>query len=119
MLERVLRLRENPLLHAVEFRDISWWREDIYAQFKTAGLIFCNISLPDFPDIFVPDAAANYLRFHGKPVLYKSGYGAEALQWWLDRVKEQPAETLIAYFNNTWYGGAIKDAQWMEAALIQ
>ncbi len=116
LLERLLLLGENPLLHAIEFRDISWWREDVYQQFKAAGLVFVNISLPDFPDIFVPDAAANYLRFHGKPVLYKSAYGEEGLQEWIQKVQAHPPKELIVYFNNTWFGAAIKDAKIMETA---
>jgi len=117
LLDRILPLGENPLLHAIEFRDISWWREEVYAQFKAAGLIFCNISLPDFPDLFVPNEQAGYLRFHGKPVLYKSGYGPEGLQGWLNQLDAHPPKELIVYFNNTWYGEAIKDAKLMEAYL--
>lgn len=111
MLHRVLSLRSRPLLHAIEFRDESWWRQDVYEAMHQAGLIFCNISLPGFTDIFVPDKNANYLRFHGKPVLYKSGYGKEGLEWWLDKYRKHPAGELFVYFNNTWFGEAIADAR--------
>ncbi len=117
MLARILTLGERGLLHTIEFRDISWWREDVYQAFQKAGLVFCNISLPDFEDIFVPSEKANYLRFHGKPVLYKSGYELEALQWWADQVKAHAPEAIFVYFNNTWYGEAIENAKQIRTML--
>lgn len=110
-LDAILGLGSLPVPHVIEFRDISWWQEAVYRQLHSAGLHFCNISLPDFPDLYVPDRQLNYLRFHGKPVLYKSGYGEEGLEWWAREVQQQPAEQLIVYFNNTWYGEAIPDAK--------
>lgn len=111
MLERILTLGNFPLLHAIEFRDISWWREDVFKALQDAGLVFCNVSLPDLPDQFVPNAQVNYLRFHGTPVLYKSGYGHEGLIWWIEQLRQYPAKDLIVYFNNTWFMEAIKDAR--------
>lgn len=117
MLDAVLSLAKLPVLHAIEFRDASWWRADVYAALQEAGLIFVNISLPDFEDVFVPDAKTLYLRFHGKPVLYKSAYGLEGLQHWVAHIKAQPPQQLFAYFNNTWFGEAITDARTFRAML--
>lgn len=111
LLDAILALGKHPVLHTIEFRDISWWRADVYAAFQQAGLVFCNISLPDFPDVFVENAPASYLRFHGKPVLYKSGYGADGLNFWTDKIKTAQPEQLFVYFNNTWFGEAIHDAR--------
>lgn len=111
LLDAILALSKHPVLHTIEFRDISWWRADVYTAFRQAGLVFCNISLPDFPDLFVDNTPANYLRFHGKPVLYKSGYGATGLHFWADKIKNEPPGQLFVYFNNTWFGEAIHDAR--------
>lgn len=111
MLEAIMSMSNVPVLHAIEFRDMSWWREDVYAALLAAGMVFVNVSLPGMEDVFVPEARTNYLRFHGKPVLYKSGYGREGLQSWADHLKAQPPQQLIAYFNNTWYGEAVTDAK--------
>jgi uncharacterized protein YecE (DUF72 family) len=117
LLQELLELGNRPLRPVIEFRDLSWWREDVQQLFRQAGLTFCNISLPDFPDIFVANPAANYLRFHGKPVLYKSGYDAEGLAFWLEKARLHPADDLYAYFNNTWFGAAINDARMFASAL--
>jgi uncharacterized protein YecE (DUF72 family) len=117
MLEAIMSLSNRPVLHAIEFRDISWWRKDVYVALQAAGMVFVNVSLPGMEDCFVPDDSTNYLRFHGKPVLYKSGYGAEGLQSWADNVKTHPPQQLIVYFNNTWFGEAITDARLLKEML--
>lgn len=111
MLERILSLGNMPVLHAIEFRHQSWWQEKVYRALEQAGLVFVNISLPDFPDVFVPNRKATYLRFHGKPVLYKSAYPTEELQWWQAQFKANPSPQLLTYFNNTWYGSAVENAR--------
>ena len=117
MLERILPLGQMPVLHAIEFRHISWWQENVYQALEAAGLVFVNISLPNFPDIFVATAKATYLRFHGKPELYKSNYTDEALKWWLAQYQEHPSQPLLAYFNNTWHGNAITNAKTLATLL--
>lgn len=111
MLEAIMSLSNVPVLHAIEFRDKSWWQKDVYASLQAAGMIFVNVSLPGLQDVYVPDDSSNYLRFHGKPVLYKSGYGEEGLRPWVASLKDAPPQQLFAYFNNTWYGEAIWDAR--------
>lgn len=111
LLHRILPLGEMPVLHAVEFRHQSWWQQPVYDAFAQAGLVFVNISLPHFPDIFVPNAKAAYLRFHGKPELYKSSYTPQELSQWLAKFKAAPSPQLLAYFNNTWHGAAVANAR--------
>lgn len=117
LLERILPLGQMPVLHAIEFRHRSWWQEKVYQDFEQAGLVFVNISLPGFPDIFVPNARAAYLRFHGKPELYKSAYSTASLQWWSSQFEAQPAPQLLAYFNNTWHGAAVENAKTFRSLL--
>ncbi len=111
MLEAIMSLSNTPVLHAIEFRDASWWRDDVYHALQAAGMVFVNVSLPGMADVYVPHEETVYLRFHGKPVLYKSGYGHEGLAAWAMHLEERPPKQLIAYFNNTWFGEAVKDAQ--------
>jgi uncharacterized protein YecE (DUF72 family) len=111
MLEAIMSLSNTPVLHAIEFRHPSWWQQDVYHALHAAGLVFVNVSLPGLDDIFAPAGDTDYLRFHGKPVLYKSGYGAEGLAPWVRAIQADPPQQLIAYFNNTWFGEAIHDAR--------
>lgn len=116
MLDTILQSCGGSVLHAFEFRHQSWWREEVWLALQNAGHVFCNVSFPGLPDIFVPDPKRQYLRFHGVPVLYKSGYGREGLAWWIEKIKGHRPETMFALFNNTWYGEAITDARlWRES----
>jgi uncharacterized protein YecE (DUF72 family) len=115
-LETILETCKGEALHAFEFRHESWWSPAIWEALQAAGHVFCNVSLPGMPDFFVPDAQHQYLRFHGKPVLYKSGYGADGLAPWLAHIQAARLGKVFALFNNTWYGEAIKDAElWRES----
>lgn len=114
-LEAILRQCSGEALHAFEFRHESWWNAAVWEALQAAGHVFCNVSFPGLPDRFVPDARHLYLRFHGVPTLYKSGYDAEGLAPWLMHVEAAAAPVVFALFNNTWYGEAIKDARlWRE-----
>jgi uncharacterized protein YecE (DUF72 family) len=111
MLNAIMSLSNVPVLHAIEFRHASWWRKDVYVALQSSGMVFVNVSLPDFADVYVPQESTSYLRFHGKPVLYKSGYGASGLESWAEELRAKPPQQLFAYFNNTWFGEAIADAK--------
>lgn len=111
MLNAVMSLSNIPVLHAIEFRHPSWWRPDVYAALQGSGMVFVNVSLPGMTDVFVPQDSTNYIRFHGKPVLYKSAYGHEGLTTWVEALHGGPPQQLFAYFNNTWFGEAIHDAR--------
>ncbi len=117
MLEVIMTLSDYPVLHAIEFRHPSWWREDVYQALHAVGMLFVNVSFPGIDDLFVPDEVSTYLRFHGKPVLYKSGYGIEGLSPWIEVIKAHPPRQLFAYFNNTWYTEAISDARFLRSAI--
>jgi uncharacterized protein YecE (DUF72 family) len=109
LLETLMTLSDQPVLHAIEFRHASWWQPDVYAALKAVGITFVNVSLPGMDDVFVAEDETNYLRFHGKPILYKSGYGKEGLKQWVKELKAHPPKQLIAYFNNTWFSEAVTD----------
>ena len=118
MLEAIMSISNTPVLHAIEFRHASWWNEDVYAALRAVGMVFVNVSLPGLEDVYVPDDSTVYMRFHGKPVLYKSGYGSEGLAYWAQKITAHPPQQLITYFNNTWFGEAIADAQTFKSLLF-
>jgi uncharacterized protein YecE (DUF72 family) len=49
-----------------------------------------------------------YFRLHGSPDIYRSAYGAERLDVWLDALAAAPAAWCI--LDNTQFGAAAKDA---------
>ena len=98
--------------HVVEFRDQSWFVEEIFALMERFGVAHC---IHDFPALTVPlraTAAPVYLRFHGD-VGYSGDYAPKALEAWARRIERWRADGLpvFAYFNNDAGGYAVENAR--------
>lgn len=82
--------------NAVEFRHKSWWNNEVYSAFRSAGIIFCSCGGPRLPDELVRTADEVYVRLHGPVRWYRHDYSDEEPAKWADAV---PKRTWI-YFNN-------------------
>ena len=111
LLDRLLQAGGMGWVNVFEFRHISWWQPKVYEALYQSGAVFCNISIPGLPDVYVPNPQMQYLRFHGKEQLYASRYGTEGLAPWLEALQREAPETAMIYFNNTASGAAIQDAR--------
>ncbi|MGQ9778874.1 MAG: DUF72 domain-containing protein [Bacillota bacterium] len=98
--------------HVVEFRDESWFVEEVFRLMERHGVAHC---LHDMPPLSVPlrvTAPFVYLRFHGDPA-HGGRYPEETLARWAKRIGEWQREGLdiYVYFNNDWGGHAVADAR--------
>lgn len=116
-LARVLTVDAERITHVCEFRHISRYSQEVYDALQEAWIVFCNISHPDFTDTYISTTPIIYLRMHGKKELFKSAYGEEWLQDRIDKIKKEKWKDIFIYFNNTWFGEAIKDWKIMQTAL--
>lgn len=96
--------------NVVEFRNASWWREEVFAIFKERNIIFCNVSYPNLPEDLVATAQNGYLRLHGVPKLFYSGYGTQHLADFKEQIQRQNWNEAFVYFNNTASENGILDA---------
>lgn len=89
---------------AVEFRDSSWYHNDVYSIAKRYDAIVVTHdkgrSSSPFPD---DDSKAFYIRFHGPSGDYRGSYTDEFLYEYSLYIKEWLAngKTVFVYFNNT------------------
>lgn len=97
--------------NVVEFRHASWWNQDVYDVFTKAGIIFCSCSGPRLPDVLIKTSEEVYIRFHGKTQWYRHNYTREELAEWADRIRQNGAKRIWAYFNNDYNGFAVKNAK--------
>jgi uncharacterized protein YecE (DUF72 family) len=106
---------------AVELRDRSWLRDEVFDVLARHGAALClHDLLPDHPLLRTADWT--YLRFHGPDALarpYTGRYGArrlgplaEVLAGWLGE-----GHDVYAYFNNDIGAEAVRDATWLRQAL--
>jgi uncharacterized protein YecE (DUF72 family) len=115
-LEKVITSLAGQPRPVVEFRHPSWWQKPVYNTLKKHGLIFCNNDYPGMPDEIVPTKGLFYMRFHGRPVLYKSEYDISRLK----EVAEQATASAdrYVYFNNTWFMAAVSNAKEMQKLMV-
>lgn len=114
------KLKIENLRLAFEFRHKSWFEEGlerkkalrILKKFK-ASFVFAHSSRYPYPKDEPQIADFIYLRFHGPRELFASEYRKEGLEPWLPKIKNWLKDGLdvYAYFNNDFFGFAVKDAK--------
>lgn len=109
----------NPSFRNVmEFRHASWWRQNVYDRLGERNISFCSISYPKLPETIVFNTDFPYVRMHGVPKLYYSGYSDETLKTLADRLNEDPKiHQGFIYFNNTAAAEAITNARQLRQML--
>ncbi|AWA30343.1 DUF72 domain-containing protein [Flavobacterium magnum] len=100
-LQLLLDALDYSFTNAVEFRHSSWWQESVYEAFRKKGIVFCNVSYPAMPETLVATADTGYVRLHGVPKLFYSGYADATLHQLHHDLLEQHWEKAFVYFNNT------------------
>ena len=110
-LRRVLGQLDPARPNVVEFRHKGWWRPEVFAAFREAGVVFCSCSGPRLPDELVKTADDVYVRFHGTTRWYRHDYSKEELAAWAEKIAASGARRAFVYFNNDREGYAIKNAK--------
>jgi uncharacterized protein YecE (DUF72 family) len=49
-LERIINNFDSSFNNILEFRHVSWWREDLYKTLADHHITFCGMSHPILPD---------------------------------------------------------------------
>jgi uncharacterized protein YecE (DUF72 family) len=112
-LESFLKLLPEDLIFAVEFRNKSWFSEDIYETLDRYKVGFVTFHHPYLECPIIVTGKLVYLRFHGMGTLYSGRYGKENLDRWAEFLKKYEKEGFpcFVYFNNDFGGNAILDAK--------
>jgi uncharacterized protein YecE (DUF72 family) len=97
---------------AIEFRDASWYDEEVFTALAGHAVALC---LHDMAGSVSPRQRVGpfvYLRFHGGGTRYGGGYPDSVLADWATWIVEQArgGVPVWAYFNNDVGGHAPRDA---------
>lgn len=118
-LQLILESIDTTFQNAFEFRNASWWNEDVFKAFKKNKLVFCGVSFPKLQDDVVKTGKNLYYRLHGVPVLYKSVYEKAFIENIYQQIQSlAPGEAWI-YFNNTWGKAAIINARYLQEIISE
>ncbi|MEE8637448.1 MAG: DUF72 domain-containing protein [Candidatus Margulisiibacteriota bacterium] len=113
--ERLKDFAENlskNYVNVFEFRDTSWFNEEIYSILKKNKLNFCIYSMPgiDCPDKVTGPVV--YIRMHGGTILYGSNYADSELKDLAKQIEGflKKKLSVYVYFNNDASGYAVRNA---------
>jgi uncharacterized protein YecE (DUF72 family) len=110
---RMLGKRFRRLPHCLEFRDSSWFDEEVAGLMRDKGLANVLSDSPEWPLWEAATADTVYMRLHGHSVLYHSGYSEELLSEFANKARTWLGEgrDVHVYFDNTDSGHAVEDAK--------
>ncbi|MEM3004311.1 MAG: DUF72 domain-containing protein [Candidatus Bathyarchaeia archaeon] len=109
-LESFLAILSRPPEYAVEFRDVSWMREETFRLLERYQVAYTIVDEPLLPpDVHVTSETA-YIRWHGRGTKpwFNYRYTEKELHEWIPRVRavSQMARRTLGYFNNHYHAYA-------------
>lgn len=120
-LESFLRLVPRDAINVFEFRDKSWYADEVLALLAAHGASFCAHDMPALESPRIATGPIAYLRFHGGTGKYVGRYDEAQLLAQADWIVEQArsGRAVWAYFNNDIDGAAVDDALTLKAMVRQ
>lgn len=109
--------------HAFEFRDVSWWCDEVFDLLRENGMTFCHADfVKKAPDNIPGNMPFHYVRFHGiDAARYSGNYSKGMLKKWAEKCRgwKQKKKNAYLFFNNDAEGYAIKNAQELQTSIKQ
>jgi uncharacterized protein YecE (DUF72 family) len=98
-----------PGRHAFEFREPSWYADDVYAALRAHDVALVIPDSPKYPFRTLELTADwTFVRFHHGTRGRRGNYSDSELEVWAQRIDEWRREVdVYAYFNNDWEGFAV------------
>ena len=114
-LQLILWALQPGFKNVVEFRNETWWRQDVYDILAQNNIIFCSVNYPKLPTTVIATTSTGYVRLHGNPRLFYSEYSiAELQELYNEIMTNSNLEQVYVYFNNTASSAAIINVQQFE-----
>ncbi len=115
-LEAVLKNLNPEFKNVVEFRNASWFIDDVKKSLSKSGIIMSGLSHPILKEnqAIIKNTQTIYYRFHGIEKLFYSVYAEDALENFYTEAMRANAEEIFVYFNNTASQAAIENALFLK-----
>lgn len=109
---RTLTSRWRAVRHSVEFRDRSWFTDEVAEVMSRHNLAVCQSDAADWPLWNAVTTDLVYLRLHGHTRTYASSYSSSGLDAWARKISGWMKEgrDVHVYFDNDSEGAAPYDA---------
>jgi uncharacterized protein YecE (DUF72 family) len=111
-LEHFLQVLPSGVRHVLEFREPTWYGDDVSALLERYGVARCLHDMKGSATGQERVGPFVYVRFHGASGTYSGGYPEDRLERWARWLNEQrgSGREVYAYFNNDVGGHAPRDA---------
>lgn len=110
-LEEFIKNLKKPHLHVFEFRNDTWFIDEIYEILKKNQIALCITDLNGKISPEEVTADFTYIRLHGPKKAYKGSYGPQLKEWKQKIEKWSSKASVYCYFDNDEKGYAIQDAR--------
>jgi uncharacterized protein YecE (DUF72 family) len=111
-LEHFLHALPRGVRHVLEFRERTWYADDVYGLMERHKVALCVHDMPGSASGRLRVGPIVYVRFHGASGRYDGSYPERTLEPWADWLHEQSSSgrDVYVYFNNDVGGHAPRDA---------
>ncbi len=110
-LHLILQKVDRSFSNIIEFRNASWWRDDVFTALYENNITFCSVSYPGLPNEIIRTTPTGYLRLHGNPKLFYSDYSDAEILRYIEKISDNGNfHEFYMYFNNTAGLSGIKNA---------
>jgi len=113
LIEDFFKLLPANIKFAVEFRDLSWMRDETWQLLEQYRIAYTIVDEPLLPPEVKITSTIAYFRWHGRGTRpwYNYRYSPDELKPWIPKVKEaaKKVEAVYAYFNNHYHGYAVEN----------
>jgi uncharacterized protein YecE (DUF72 family) len=108
-----LEVLPDKFRYVFEFRNDTWYIEEIYNLLKEHNCAFCIYELAGHNSPAITTADFVYVRLHGPGDKYQGSYNIQQLKDWADQCREwqQQGLSVFIYFDNDQHGYAAFNAQ--------
>jgi uncharacterized protein YecE (DUF72 family) len=114
VLEAFLKTLPSDWEFAVEFRHLTWMKDETFDLLRRYQVAYCIVDEPLLPPRVEVTAPFSYIRWHGlgKKLWYYYLYNREELKEWVPKVQDIVQKTqkdVFGFFNNHWHGFAARN----------
>jgi len=107
--------------YTIEFRNQTWYTEEVYDVLKKYNVAFCIYELDGHVSPIITTADLVYIRLHGPGAKYQGSYSDEVLGEWAARIQrwKRAGKSVFVYFDNDQEGYAAFNAKTLLGMLAQ
>jgi uncharacterized protein YecE (DUF72 family) len=118
---RFLKQLPKNYRYAFEFRNHSWYREEIYELLRKYNFAFCVYELEYHLSPREVTADFVYLRLHGPGGKYQGSYSKTRLESWVEQCEEwsKHGKDVYVYFDNDQKGYAAFNARTLQGLMMK